>query len=289
MDTAWQISGDKPSETDLANAFFPIQCFFLGTTYQDDLLDSLDAEKPRNLVETLGIPTCLIMGNILYCEGLLSLLENTSNNDDKRNRRLFDSAERMVRDVMESEIHRRNHIGKILPSKEFHRLWTRLTPNRACIEIGGILGDSEREKVQIMTKIGANISITRRITKEISEMYGLRGPLEAKLRSKPSSLPISLAYESATALEKNEIESSLKSLESMSSENIQSENLGKEIEILVDFVAKYDSISKALKIRGDIIEETRGYIDHVANPEHKDVLNQLLGPKSLNSKGSEER
>ncbi|MFW9778863.1 MAG: hypothetical protein ACFFE8_08415 [Candidatus Heimdallarchaeota archaeon] len=287
MDIAWQISGNIPSEAELANAFFPIQCFFLGTVYQDDLLDSLRTEKSRNLVDTLGIPTCLIMGNILYCEGLLSLLETTSYKDDNKTRGFMDSAERMVRDIMESEIKRRNYVRKILPSKAFSRMWHRLTPNRACIEIGGILGDSDKEKVQEMVKIGSNISLTRRITKEISEMYGLRGPLEEKLRNKPSPLPVSLAYEAGTISEKERIEQSIENLGSLKSIENESETTTENIDILIDVVSKYDSIAAALSIQSEIIKETKGLIHHVANPEHSDVLNNLLGSEFHNCKESE--
>ena len=85
MDIAWQISGNNPSENELASSFFPIYSFFLGTVYQDDLLDSLGMANSRTLVETLGVPTCLIMGNILFCVALLSLL-NGSGDDNKINR-----------------------------------------------------------------------------------------------------------------------------------------------------------------------------------------------------------
>jgi geranylgeranyl pyrophosphate synthase len=281
MDIAWQISGNDPSENELAGAFFPIHCFFLGTAYQDDLLDSQGMDSPRALVEKLGMPTCLIMGNILYCEALLSLIEVAENGDDNTIHWLLDSAEKLVRHVMESEIYRRKHIGKILPLKEFFRVWRRLTPNRACIEIGGILGNSDKKKVQILAEIGSNISLASRIVKEISEMYGLKGSLKEKLRSKPPPLPVTLAFESATPPEKSELERALNRLKSLEFHTMQTGNVSKDIEILIAIVAKYDSISAALKIHRDIIEETRELITQVSNSEHRDVLNRLLGSEFL--------
>ena len=206
MDIAWQTSGNIPSENELARVFFPIQNFFLGTVYQDNLLDSLRTESPRELVEILGVPTCLIMGNILYCEALLSLLEIKESRNNNKILQLLNSLGKLVHNVMEAEIYRRNHIGKILPLTGFFRVWRHLTPNTTCIEIGGILGNSDRKKIQILTEIGGNISLLNRINKEISEMYGLRGNLQELLRYKPPPLSITLGYDSASHSEKKELE-----------------------------------------------------------------------------------
>ncbi|PWI49397.1 hypothetical protein CEE45_02365 [Candidatus Heimdallarchaeota archaeon B3_Heim] len=281
MDVAWQISGNIPSEKDLAVAFFPINSFFQGTVYQDDLLDSLSAEKPRTLVKNLGMSTSLIMGNVLYCEALVSLINMHKN--DKIIDKLLKSAERLVRYVMDSEIVRRNHTGKILPFEEFLRIWRRLTPNRICIEIGGILGNSDEKEIQILTEIGANISLTRRILKEINEMYGLKGPLKEKLPNKPPPLPVTLAFELSTSLEKNKLEEAIKRYSSMDSAIVTHDVATKEIELLIDIVAKYNSINTALKIHRGIINETRELIAQISNSEHRDVLTQILGSEVLNT------
>jgi hypothetical protein len=280
MDIAWQFSGKSiPSIDDLACAFFPIQCFFLGTVYQDDLLDSQKMDPPRTLINALGVPTCLIMGNILYCEGILSLIELIEGRDNKPIELLLDSAERLVRDVMESEIVRRNHIGKILLQKDFFSIWCRLTPNRVCIEIGGILGNSDKEEIQSLVEIGSNISLVSRIVKEVSEMYGLKGPLQEKLRNKPPPLPVTLAYESATTSEKKELNDTVKSLTYSGTDTM--ENTREGFQTLIDLVAKYNSISTALEIHRDIIVETKEKIAHLSNSEHQAVLNQILGSEFL--------
>ncbi|MFW9854241.1 MAG: hypothetical protein ACFFFG_04245 [Candidatus Thorarchaeota archaeon] len=276
MDIAWQSGGSVPSEIELANAYFPIQCFFLGTIYQDDLLDSLKAKKPRFLVKTLGMPNCMIMGNILYCEALISLFEQVFKECGDKLLPSCDSMERMVKDIMESEIIRRHHIGKILPLRTFNGIWRRLTPFRACIEIGGIVGNSDKEKIKDLTEIASNLSISRRITKEISEIYGLRGSFKEKIRNKPSPLPITLAYQSATLSEKQEIELFLKRLDSRDWKNFPTKDSLLDIGLLIDVVAKYDSISAALEIQRGIIEETRGLLGKVANSEHRNILSQLL-------------
>ena len=278
MDIAWQISGNSvQSIYDLANAFFPIECFFLGTVYQDDLLDSQNMDPPRTLIKALGVPTCLIMGNILYCEGLLSLIELAEGRDETIHL-LLDSAEKLVRHVMESEIFRRKHIGKILPKKEFFRIWRRLTPNRICIEIGGILGNSDKKEIQTLIEIGPNISLVSRIVKEISEMYGLKGRLEEKLRNKPPPLPVTLAYESATTSEKKELNDAVKRLTYPETNTMENST---DIQILIDLVAKYNSISTALEIHRDVVADTKENIAQISNSEHKVVLNRILGSEIL--------
>ncbi|MFX1251982.1 MAG: hypothetical protein ACFFCZ_10270 [Promethearchaeota archaeon] len=276
MDIAWQISGNIPSENELARVFFPIQNFFLGTVYQDNLLDSLRTESPRELVKTLGVPTCLIMGNILYCEALLSLLEVNGSRNNNKVLQLLNSLEKLVRTVGETEIYRRNHIGKILPLKEFFRVWRLLNPNTACIEIGGILGNSDRKKIQILTEIGSNISIMYRINKEVSIMYGLRGSLQEQLRNKPPPLPVTLGYDSASLSEKKELEKAIEHLSSMNNKGTGTGKMNKDIELVIDVVVEYDAISNALRIHSEIIKETREKIAHLSNSEHQTVLNGLL-------------
>ncbi|MHA2138260.1 MAG: hypothetical protein ACW98G_10300 [Candidatus Hodarchaeales archaeon] len=273
MDISWQQSENIPSVTELASAYFPISCFFLGTTFQDDLLDSLAMIKTRTLVETLGIPTCMIMGNILYCEGLIALFGNTTGSINTKN--FLDSTQRLVHGIMDSEIYRRNHIGRILTLEGFLNLWRYLTPNRVCIEIGGLCGKSKKALIQILLDIGSNISITRRIIKEISEMYGLRGSMEENLCRKPPPLPVSLGYDLASPSEKKKIEGAIQYLAKKEPQNISSVN--KEFEIIIDVVARYDAISAALNIHKNLINDTIGLITQIPNSEHREVLIHLLG------------
>jgi geranylgeranyl pyrophosphate synthase len=276
MDIAWQVSGNIPSEKDLGEAFFPIHCFFLGTAYQDDLLDSLDIEIPRNLVERLGKSTCIIMGNILYCEALLSL--HLLSKDHLTKERLLDCGEKLVRDVMESEIIRRNHIGKILPKTEFFRLWRRLTPNELCVTIGGILGNSSDDEIDLLVEIALNFSLMGRILKEISEVYGLKGNITDKFKHKPPQLPITLAFEAANALERKKIVKAVQKLVLYPQKDSNSENY-KDLDILIHYIAKYDSISNCLKILHNILKETRDSINQLSDLDHKDLLIKILESK----------
>ncbi len=276
MDIAWQVSGNIPSEKELGEAFFPIHCFFLGTAYQDDLLDSLDTEIPRPLVETLGKSTCMIMGNILYCEALLSL--HLLSKDHLTQVKLLDCGEKLVRDIMESEITRRNHIGKILPSTEFFRMWRRLTPNGLCATIGGILGDSSEEEIGLLVEIGLNFSLMGRILKEISEVYGLKGDIADKFKNKPPQLPITLAFEAANAFERRKIIDAIQMLAKHQREDIINEN-NKDLDILIDYISKYDSLSHCLKILHEILKETRDLIRQLSDLNHRDLLTKILDSK----------
>jgi geranylgeranyl pyrophosphate synthase len=281
MDIAWQISGEYPPETDLAKAYFPIMCFFFGTMYQDDLLDSLSMENPRVLVKSLGIPTCLIMGNILYCEALLSFLDQFRGENKSKILQILQSLEKMVKNVMNTEINRRKYIGKIMPLEVFFDIWRLLTPNVACIEVGGIFGQSNKKEIQILAEIGSNLSIVNRINKEIHEMYGLRGSLVEKLRRKPPPLPVTLGYKSASSSEKKAIGNTIKRISLMDSEEIGPKKEIEIIEPLTDVIIKYNALYNAFNIHNKIINEIKELIAQLSNLEHRKFLSQLLGLKFL--------
>jgi geranylgeranyl pyrophosphate synthase len=281
MDIAWQISGNLPSENELAKVYFPIHCYFLGTVYQDNLLDSFNIDTPRSLVKSLGMPTCLIMGNILYSEALLSLSEIKDNSGKNIRNSILTTAVKMVRDVMESEINRRKHIGRFLSLEDFLLMWRRLSPNKACIEIGGIMGRSDRKVVKLLEEIGSNISITQRILKEIGEIYGLKGSLITKMKIKPPPLPISIAFKSATSSEKMGMKNALKHIVSKDSGFKSTEHIIEDIKVLVNAVTEYNSISVALEIHRDVIKDTKELIDQLPNSDHKDILNKIVGTELL--------
>lgn len=281
MDIAWQISGVQPTVEELAKAYHPIQSFFLGTVYQDEALDSLNMESSRSLVESLSIPTCIIMGNMLYCEALLSILEDNVKLNINTISEILKSLSRLVHNVMETEIFRRNHIGEILTLEEFFHIWGLLTPNIACIEIGGILGNTDTDKIKLLSEIGSNISILYRINKEISEMYGLRGSIRKKLKSKPPPLPVTLSYELATPSERKELVKTVRRLSLLKNGEMSHVKESKDIQPLVKIVASYDGVLMALKIHRGIIEKTRNLINQLTNLQHKKILTYLLGSNYL--------
>jgi hypothetical protein len=75
------------------------------------------------------------------------------------------------------------------------------------------------------------------------------------------------------------LEKAIKQLSSKNDEGMGNGKMKKNIEMIINIVAKYNSISNALKIHGEIFKETSELITRLSSSEHENVLNHLLGPE----------
>ena len=278
LDITWQISGEIPTEIELAELFFPIKLFFIGTVYQDKLLDSPSSVKPKELVTTLGANNCLLFGNILYCDAIIFLIENLAPLGIKiEQKEIIEFLNKLVSNVMSTEINRRNNIGKILSLEEFFTIWRKLNPYIYFIKLGCLLGGSETFASKVLLKIAENIMIVSRINKEISETYGLLGDLNEKLKVKPPPLPITLAYESANPEEKKELEKAVQELSTNVVKSTSSNEMEEEpIKVLVKYISKYNAIVEALHIHQELIQKTEEFATQISNPNHHKLLNKFI-------------